>query len=267
MTRNNLKPIAKKIRAMEKKTIANTIEIGKLLQEVFDGFEHGDRREYHEWAESEFGWSLRTTARYRAAYDFDQKCQNGIFEGAVAHRIADLNISVSALYLLAENRNKPSLSSAIGDLLTVAHNGNRLTYQTVAANLLDDEPADEPAAADDADEPNADTDEAETDDAEPDASTETGHDDTETDADASEPPAPNELSKALEIIRDHNEFSVAWQTATKLIDAVGLQEIAETLRGVSVRYYGSDAIKEKANRADAQSRLKAQKHYDTGAPL
>lgn len=73
----SLPVLASKIRSLEKMTIANVIESGRLLQAAFDCFEHGDRDGYYQWIETEIGWWPRQAARYRDVFDFSQICQTG----------------------------------------------------------------------------------------------------------------------------------------------------------------------------------------------
>jgi hypothetical protein len=264
----SLSVIAGKIRSLEKKTIANIIESGRLLQVAFDRFEHRERDEYHQWIESEIGSSPRQVARYRHVFEFSQICQNGKFG---RRKIADLNISKSALYMLVDDQDVWP-AELIKEVLKLATKSRVMPAQ-VNAIIAKHRAAPEPELdADTGDDAGTGRDGADAGAAEPehdaggagaDPGDETG-DDAETDADVEHAkpdiddalPTPNELSKALEIIRGHNEFPMAWHTVTRLIDAVGIQEIAETLRAVSAKYYGTDALTEKANRADAQSRLK-----------
>jgi hypothetical protein len=247
MTRINtesLPVLAGKLRALEKKTIANIIESGRLLQVAFDRFEHGDRDEYNQWIETEIGWSPRQAARYRNVYGFSQICQIGKFG---KRNIADLNISKTAIYMLAEEWPNDQMKAAIKEVLKLASK-SRMTPETVSAIFakhavleptdVEPEPADvipehdvEPVDA--APEPDVDEPDAEADDA---------------------PPAPNELTRALEIIGTHNVYSLLWPSAAKLIDAVELQGIIDTLQAVASQYFGSDALKVKADRAEARSR-------------
>jgi hypothetical protein len=243
MTRNTetLPQLANKLRGLEKKTIANIIESGRLLQVAFDRFDHGDHEGYHRWIETEIGWSPRQVARYRDVYGFSQICQSGKFD---RRKIADLNISKTALYMLAEEWPNDQMTAAIKEVLKLASK-SRMTPETVSvifAKHAVPEPTDvEPEPAD-----VGPTDVAPEPEPEP-----------EPDTDADEPdaqPAPSELSRALEVIRDHSSNFFEWQKATKLIDAVELQGIIDTLRAVAAQYYGSDALKVKADRAEARSR-------------
>jgi hypothetical protein len=276
----NLKPIARKIQGLEKKTIANTLEIGKLLQEAFDSFEHGDRAEYHEWIKTEFAWSERTAARYRDVYHF---CQSGKFDGL---DIGQVNISISALYLLAEQ--KPEMDETVRLMLTGASyrattfGGKRRLSRKVAADILHDaeseleeiaaakaakgKPMGEPEqsegqpeqehpdpAPEHPQEPERGPVQSPPRGGEPEPEHPPEH---HQPADDDTPPKHNELSQALETLMAHTVFSDEWRTATRLIDAVGLTEIMETLRNVTLKYFGADALKEKANRAEAQTQAK-----------
>jgi len=93
MTRPNKKSlpqIASQIKALEKRTIKNAIEIGKLLEEAAEQCEHG---EYMVRLENEFDFSHSTSLNYRNAYAFSQS-RNGC-------DYAKWNISLGAFYRLA----------------------------------------------------------------------------------------------------------------------------------------------------------------------
>ena len=211
MTRNteSLPQLATKIHALERKTIASTIEIGRLLQVAFDRFEHGDRTEYHEWIEKEFAWSERTARHYRDLYEF----QNGN-----SCQFEKLNITLTALYFLAELSKAGGdvtddlwvsdvwAKEAMGEVFGEAKK-RRITRATAVDILVsrgDRLEAEEKAAAA-ADEPEPEPDvEPEVDADEPDA---------EPEVDADEPdelPPHNELSDALEIIHAHGMYSPLW---------------------------------------------------------
>ncbi len=93
-----LAKIAKDIRVYEKRTIANVIEIGRLLHEAFETCEHG---EYEDWIVEEFGWSDQTALNYRNVYEFNKNPPIQKPNGLAFESVADLNISQSALYLIA----------------------------------------------------------------------------------------------------------------------------------------------------------------------
>jgi Protein of unknown function (DUF3102) len=84
-----LRDIACQIKALEKRTIANVIEIGRLLEEA-SKCEHG---EYMAWLKTNFSWSHDTSIRYRDVYAASQIPQIADF--------ATLDISISALYRAA----------------------------------------------------------------------------------------------------------------------------------------------------------------------
>jgi len=56
-------------------------------------------------------------ARYRDVFDFSQICHSGKFG---KRKIADLNLSKGALYMLAENRTKDDMTAAIKEALKQA---------------------------------------------------------------------------------------------------------------------------------------------------
>jgi len=64
-TNTRLPQITKAIKVLEKKSIQNVVEIGKLLCEASEECEHG---EYLAWIKLEFGWSHGTSLNYRAMF-------------------------------------------------------------------------------------------------------------------------------------------------------------------------------------------------------
>lgn len=117
---NDLAQIAKAVRALEKHSIANVLEIGRLLQIAYDQCEHGD---YLDWLEAQFGWSYRTALRYRNAFNF-QKCHNVTFE--------NLNLSLSAVYLVSEIDENPTARDAIIEAAKTGRVSLRIARKIVA---------------------------------------------------------------------------------------------------------------------------------------
>jgi hypothetical protein len=272
MTHNteSLPVIAGKIRALEKKTIANIIESGRLLQIAFDSFEHGDRAAYHQWIETEIGLSERQVDRYRNVFEFSQICQFG--KNAFGKRkIADLNISKSALYMLVDNQDLWP-AEIIKEVLKLASKTRVMPAQVdavyakyrAARKPEPEQPEPDAGTGDDADagtghaaEPEQAA-EIDGDDAEAEHDAEADGDGTEPEPEVGDdtPPASNELSDALQIVSAHYVYSTAWDVATKLVDAVELQSIIDTLQAVYAKHYGHDDVKRKANLAEAQSKAK-----------
>src|ERR1700694_650508 len=90
-----IKLLEKNNKSMEKKTIGNVVEIGKLLREADDQCKHGD---YQAWIKREFThWSHSTALNYRSVYDLTQNRN--------VTNLAGLDISLNALYLLARIMN------------------------------------------------------------------------------------------------------------------------------------------------------------------
>jgi hypothetical protein len=77
------------IRTLGKQTVENVIEIGRRLTECKRIVGHGN---WLPWLEREFGWSERTARRFMQAHEFAL---------AKSDKLADLNIGVSSLCLLA----------------------------------------------------------------------------------------------------------------------------------------------------------------------
>jgi Protein of unknown function (DUF3102) len=225
--RQTLPQISRKIAALEKNTVANVIEIGRLLDQAREQCEHG---EFTAWLSREFSWSYRTSLRYRYAFSLAQKCHTVTFE--------KLNISISALHVAADVYTPDKAKKAI---IKAALKG-RVTYSIAKAIIakhsprpwappiviapelppiepLDDEspPPDEPPPIDPDDEP------------------------------------PSELATALGIVLRYSERNEAWPKAVKAIGAINLQGLIEALKSVYDTHCGKDAVKSKADRAEAQA--------------
>jgi hypothetical protein len=133
--------ISKKIKALEKKSIANVIEIGKLLHQASEQIEHGD---YMDWLKSEFGWSHQTAYNYRNVYALSQNSKILNFD--------KLDISISALYLVAKimNHDPPDeIAVACATAVIDAAKRKRVSY-TMARYIIDKntpESAPEPSPA------------------------------------------------------------------------------------------------------------------------
>jgi hypothetical protein len=218
-----LAEISSRIKTLEKNTVSNAVEIGHLLHEAREQIPHG---EYKAWLLQQFGWSYRTSLRFHHAYSFSGKCQIGTFE--------KLDLSLSALHLVADPYTDEVARNAI---IKAASNG-RVTYKIAKAIIAEHAPAkplDEPLPIDPID------DELASDESSPiDGDGETGD----------QPSA----ATALRIVSRISEQDTAWP---KIIAAIGglvkLLEITETLQAVYNRHCDKDAVKSKADRAEAKS--------------
>ena len=101
------------IRTLGKQTQHNIIEIGRHLTEARDDVGHGN---WLFWLTREFGWSDRTALNFMRVYQMSLKSE----------KFSDLNIPVSALYLLArpstpaEVREEVIERAEAGEQITVA---------------------------------------------------------------------------------------------------------------------------------------------------
>ncbi|MCP6760174.1 MAG: DUF3102 domain-containing protein [Fischerella sp. CENA71] len=104
------------LKSLMRRNAQNIIDIGQKLTEVKQQLGHGN---FRAWLKAEFDWSVRTAARFmQVATQF--KCAN----------LADLNIAVSALYLLAE----PSTpQKARKEALELAKEGENITHTKAKA--------------------------------------------------------------------------------------------------------------------------------------
>jgi hypothetical protein len=231
-----LPQIAKAIKALEKKTIQNVVEIGKLLEEASKKCDHG---QYREWLKTEFGWSHDTARNYRSVYNFTQKTKISSF--------GKLNISISALYLAAKltlNEHWPPHQAA-GKAIIKAALKERVSYSMAKAIWeKSDQPPPKPPP-----EPPLDDDEPPDDDEQP----PDGNPDDEPDDDA----PPNDLATALTTVLSYSECNAAWPKAIKAIGRIQLREIIEVLNSVYEKHCGRDAVRTAADRAEAKAALMA----------
>ena len=123
-TNTRLPEIAKAIKTLEKKTIQNAVEIGKLLHEAYEQCEHG---EFMDWLKSNFGWSYNTLLRHRNVYDLSQNRQFGDF--------AKWDISISVLYLIAGNIKKYGEERRACEAIIEAAKHGRVSYR-VASDII-----------------------------------------------------------------------------------------------------------------------------------
>jgi Protein of unknown function (DUF3102) len=92
---------AQSIRQLHKRSIADIMEIGRLLNECRNLIGHGD---WLPWLRREFAWSERTARNYITVYEaLADKSAN----------VADLSIDLSSLYLIAAPSTPPEASAEV----------------------------------------------------------------------------------------------------------------------------------------------------------
>jgi hypothetical protein len=128
---NSLVAITSKIKALEKDSIASVIAIGGLLEEAAKLIPRG---EYGAWLKANFGWSSKTAYRYRMVSNLAVVCQ---IDKKIDIEI-DLNLSISALYLLADMPTVDARSIAVIQAAKVG----RVTY-SMAKQIIADTDKDE----------------------------------------------------------------------------------------------------------------------------
>jgi hypothetical protein len=112
---SDLGAIAAQIKRLEKQTIGNVIETGRLLSEARALIKHGDWR---PWLKANFEWSRRTATRFINVYELSSQID-----------LSALNISLSALYLLADLK-----SPVKRDQIVEAAKTGRVTFE-IAQNI------------------------------------------------------------------------------------------------------------------------------------
>jgi hypothetical protein len=105
-----------RIHNLARMTATGIVQIGQYLTEVKDRLRHG---QFLEWIEREFAWKQRTAYRFM-----------GVYRNVKVANLANLEIDVSALYLIAE----PSTPEPVRDeIIRRGENGERIKYTGVRA--------------------------------------------------------------------------------------------------------------------------------------
>ncbi|MBO3459004.1 DUF3102 domain-containing protein [Aetokthonos hydrillicola Thurmond2011] len=110
-TRIVIQQETKEIKSLMRTTIQAIVEIGQKLTHVKTRLGHGN---FGNWLNVEFDWSLKTASRFMQVY-----------ENFKSDNLTDLNIAISALYLLAS----PSIGEEVRkEALKRASAGENITY-------------------------------------------------------------------------------------------------------------------------------------------
>jgi hypothetical protein len=118
------------IRSLGKQTIANVIEIGRLLAECKKMVGH---RNFGCWLDREFGWSERTAQRFLSVHEL---------AGTKSDKLSDLELPVSSLYLLAA----PSTPEVVrNEIIARAESGEKITHKEVQKTIAKVQSARKPA--------------------------------------------------------------------------------------------------------------------------
>lgn len=139
-TRSELQGWTNEIKGLVRQTAENVVCIGRRLTASKEKLGHG---RFENWLRAEFGWSLYSARRFMQVYRHFK-----------THNLCDLNIAISALYLLArpstpeEARQEALEQAAQGETITHAVAKEIVAGHTidVAAEVVEDDP---PAASPD----------------------------------------------------------------------------------------------------------------------
>ena len=113
------------IRSLGKQTIANVIEIGRRLAECKKMVGH---KNFGCWLDREFGWSERTAQRFMSIHQLAE---------AKSDKLSDLDLPISALYLLAA----PSTPApACDEILERAEVGEKIKHAEVKQAIAEAKP-------------------------------------------------------------------------------------------------------------------------------
>ena len=108
------------------------IKIGELLHEASEKTcDHGD---YLNWLK-QFGWSYQTSLNYRNVFEFDANPPPQKPNGWVFGSVGDLNISMTALYLIAAMKREDQQSARLA-VIAAAKSG-RVTYRIAKAIIAE----------------------------------------------------------------------------------------------------------------------------------
>jgi Protein of unknown function (DUF3102) len=250
---HTLPQIAKAIKALEKKTIANVVEIGRLLHEAKEQCEFG---EYMKWLESEFGWSHDTALNYRNVYDLKIRTRSDF---------ADWDITLSALYLVARllKDDEPD-HRGVGEAILAAAQRGRVSHsiaKEISGKYLNDHPDVESEADDDQDDVADDDDDAEP-EAEP-AAVHTGsrsagpvsaddEPDDGADDDQDEGAGDDDIEVRQCLRQLHEYISDPSLNLTTIVRGVGLKKIRDIIQNLEAALFCAEHPEEEteADRAE-----------------
>jgi hypothetical protein len=102
------------IRELAKRGIGDTIEIGRRLTEAKKLVGHGN---WLIWLAREFGWSDETARRFMSVYEMSK-----------FHKLWNLNLPVSALFVIAQSSTP---EKARNEILRRAGSGERFTFEQI----------------------------------------------------------------------------------------------------------------------------------------
>jgi hypothetical protein len=225
MTNALLDRCARKIRLLERNTVNAVYEIGALLEQVAGVCEHGL---YQDWIAREFGWSYRTSLRYRGIFALAEKCQCVTFEG--------IDVSLTALYFVAE-LGDPLAAKAVLEAAKTRRVTLRVARELVGTDRESE--ADEPETSDTVED-------------DPPLDAAPGPDDPPPDA--PDPSSPGKLATSLNVLlAAHGPDE--WRVAIEQIGGDQLRLIIAILERAHIEHCDSDAIRDAADRAEARSRI------------
>jgi hypothetical protein len=268
-TNNPLIEIANKIRKFERSTISNAVETGRLLHEASEICEHG---EYQAWIDREFGWSYRTAVNYRNAFEFAEMCNSFTFDGI--SDVDELNLSLSALYLVAAMKKLPATDTcqasnevrAAADAIIEAAKVGRVTYsmaRAIASEVELRQAIEQREAASEPTEPEVDSleqDDAASDDVDDDASDDV--DDAAADDEASPSYGMTEVDHAtlklahLQAMLETPQDERFWSSFVNHVGAAKLREFIAKLQAVYDEHCESSAVKSATDRAEDKTKAR-----------
>jgi len=115
-TRRYVMERAERIHNLARMTAAGIVQIGQYLMEVKERLKHG---QFLDWIDAEFAWAERSVRRFMEVYE--------AFKSA---NLADMQIDVSALYLIAA----PKIPEpARAEVIRRAENGEKVTHEGARA--------------------------------------------------------------------------------------------------------------------------------------
>ena len=129
--RTLVKQCTGEIRERLQRSAQDIWEIGQRLFDVRDQLKHG---QFDSWLKAEFGWSRRTAYNFIKVYEaFGERT-----------KLAQINISASALYLLAAESTPPEVRE---EYLLKAEKGEKITHKELRSDIEQKKQKSTPAKA------------------------------------------------------------------------------------------------------------------------
>ncbi|UPJ49904.1 DUF3102 domain-containing protein [Bradyrhizobium sp. 200] len=253
MTTNNelLADITGRIRSAEKQSVANIVEIGRLLELAKEALEHGA---FLPWLQSEFAWSERSALNYRRVFHFAEALKKGKF--GRKRDIATLDLTLSALYDLADLANDAVAMPDIfrDEVLALIKLALKTRVsRSVASNFLKEyrrkkDEKEHTESEEDRD------DEGDKDDSEGDDDGDTDEEGESGDGDKDDGTPEAAIRSGVRTLADRTNLVTQWHEALKDFDPAKLRDVIVSLQAVLQKIEVKSAAKSAADRAESRTK-------------